>query len=298
MLAALLIFGRRLWPAVALGAFIANATSGADPLVAAGIAGGNARQVESLRNDILSSVSHELRTPLGSVLNFSVALQERREDLGEQAVSGMLAQIVRQARRLDRLLSDLLDVDRLRHGLVVPLREPADVARLVSQVVATHQGAEHGISVSAEPTTANVDVAKVERIVDNLVGNAVKHTLPGTPIDLLLERRGEDLLIVVEDSGPGIPDEYKTTVFEIFDRGSVTNAPGTGIGLSLVARFAELHGGRAWVEDSSSGGASGFCCRAVSSRKLPDRPPRSTGPALSSIYIQRSGSDRPRGRDS
>jgi PAS domain S-box-containing protein len=216
------------------------------------------RQAETLRDDILSTVSHELRTPLGSVLNFAVTLRDGGRGLGEHAVAGIVDQIVGQARRIDRLLSDLLELDRFRHDRVVALREPTDVTRLVEQVAATHQDPAHAISVSTEPTTANVDTTQVERIVDNLVRNAVNHTPSGTPIALRLERHGDDLLIVVDDAGPGIPDDYKAAVFEIFDRGAKvrSNEPGTGIGLSLVARFAALHGGRAWVEDTTTGGAS------------------------------------------
>jgi PAS domain S-box-containing protein len=218
------------------------------------------RQAETLRDDILSTVSHELRTPLASVLNFALTLQDGRRSSGERAAAKIVDRIVEQTRRIDRLLSDLLDLDRFRHDRVVALREPTDVTRLVEQVAAAHQASAHAISVSTErePTTANVDTTQVERIVDNLVANAVKHTPTGTPIALRLERHGDDLLIVVDDAGPGIPDDYKTAVFEIFDRGAKVRSsePGTGIGLSLVARFAALHGGRAWVEDGEAGGAS------------------------------------------
>jgi PAS domain S-box-containing protein len=216
------------------------------------------RQAETLRDDILSTVSHELRTPLASVLNFALTLQGGRHGSGDAAAAGIVDRIVEQTRRVDRLLSDLLELDRFRHDRVVALREPTDVTRLIEDVAATHQGPAHAINVSTEPTTANVDTTQVERIVDNLVANAVKHTPSGTPIALRLERRGEDLLIVVDDAGPGIPDDYKAAVFEVFDRGAKVRSsePGTGIGLSLVARFAALHGGRAWVEDAATGGAS------------------------------------------
>jgi signal transduction histidine kinase len=156
------------------------------------------------------------------------------------------------------------------------VRRPTDVTQLVGQIAASHQSASHAIAVSAEPTTANVDAAKVERIIENLLLNAVKHTPSGTPIALRLERQGDDLLIIVDDDGPGIPDDFKTSVFEIFDRGpeSKSQRPGTGIGLSLVARFAALHGGRAWVEDSSSGGAS---FRLLLPRCVVTRPPKGAG---------------------
>jgi PAS domain S-box-containing protein len=214
------------------------------------------RQAETLRGDILSTVSHELRTPLASVLNFALTLRETSRE--EPADAEIVDQIIRQSRRIDRLLSDLLEVDRLRHDRVVPVREPTDVAHLLLEIAAAHRAASHTISVRAEPTRANVDGAQVERIVENLVVNAVKHTPPGTPIAVRLERQEDDLLIVVDDAGPGIPDDFKTAVFEIFERGAkaMSNRSGAGIGLSLVARFAALHGGCAWVEDNTSGGAS------------------------------------------
>jgi signal transduction histidine kinase len=216
------------------------------------------RQAEILRADILSIVSHELRTPLASILNFAVILRESRATLGEHSVQRTIEQIVNQARRIDRLLSDLLEIDRLRHGHAVPVRSPTEVAELLCQVADSHRVAGRRIRVRAEPMQANVDPTKIERIVDNLLSNAVKHTPSGTPIALRLERLGDDLLIVVDDDGPGVPDDYKTAVFEIFDRGAkvMSNEPGTGVGLALVARFAALHGGRAWLEDSTTGGAS------------------------------------------
>jgi PAS domain S-box-containing protein len=216
------------------------------------------RHAESLRDDILSTVSHELRTPLASVIGFSLTLQKRGEDLEPPARAATIDKIVGQARRLERLLSDLLDVDRLRHGLVVAERQPTNVSELLHDIAAAHQAAGLPLNVRAAPTVANIDAAKLERIVDNLLSNAARHTPPGTAIELRLDRDREDLLISINDRGPGVPDEFKTEIFEIFDRGPQTrsNIPGSGIGLSLVQRLASIHGGRAWVEDNPTGGAS------------------------------------------
>ena len=104
---------------------------------------------------------------------------------------------------------------------------------------------------------ARVDPAKVERIVDNLLANAVRHTPAGTEIAVRVAPSGEGVLIAVEDRGGGVSPEERQTIFEAFRRGARTDAtPGTGIGLSLVAQFAELHGGRAWVDENPQGGAS------------------------------------------
>jgi PAS domain S-box-containing protein len=216
------------------------------------------RQADRLREDILSAVSHELRTPLTSVLGFALTLERRRKELPDEAVEATVTELSRAARRLERLLGDLLDVERLRRGLVVVRREPTDVLGLVEAVVAACPLDGRRVSIAGAPLQADIDAPKVERIVENLVVNAVRHTPAGSAIRVRLEVEDGDLLLVVEDDGPGVADEFKEAVFETFNRGAnmLSVTPGTGIGLSLVARFAALHGGRAWVEDAPGGGAS------------------------------------------
>jgi PAS domain S-box-containing protein len=215
------------------------------------------RQAEVLRDDILATVSHELRTPLTSVLGFALTLKERFAGLGEEPQL-FLSHIVDQAMRLERLLGDLLDVERLRRDRVVARREPTELAPLVERIVAAHDHAAARVEVSAEDVVADVDARQIERIVDNLIGNAIRHTPDGTPVALRVERNGADVLIVVDDEGAGVPDAFRAEIFDLFNRGEkmLSSERGTGIGLALVARFAALHGGRAWVESTSTGGAS------------------------------------------
>jgi signal transduction histidine kinase len=203
-------------------------------------------------------VSHELRTPLTSVLGFALTLEERRSELDEETVSEIVVDIAQAARRLERLLADLLDIERLRLGHTVVRREPVDVGDLVRRVVADYPLGDRVVNISGGPVAASLDSAKMERIVDNLVVNAAKHTPPGGPIEIRVDARGRDLLLVVEDEGPGIADEYKLEVFETFNRGPkvASMTPGAGIGLALVSRFAAIHGGRTWVEDAPGGGAA------------------------------------------
>jgi signal transduction histidine kinase len=101
----------------------------------------------------------------------------------------------------------------------------------------------------------NVDAGTIERIVDNLVVNAVKHTPPTTAIHVRVERCDGGAMLSVEDEGPGVPDEVKAVIFQPFRQGAGVQS-GVGIGLSLVAKFAALHGGRAWVEDRAGGGSA------------------------------------------
>jgi signal transduction histidine kinase len=105
-----------------------------------------------------------------------------------------------------------------------------------------------------------VDADKVERIVEELLANTAKHTPPGTPVWVRARPRDGGVLLAVDDAGPGVPSELRAQVFERFRHGAAvpSYSPGLGIGLSLVLRLAELHGGTAWVEDRPGGGSS-FC---------------------------------------
>lgn len=216
------------------------------------------RHVDRLREDILSTVSHELRTPLTTVLGFALTLEERRSELEQETIDEIVADIAQAARRLERLLADLLDIERLRLGHTVVRRERIDVGDLVRRVVADYPLGGRVVSINGGPVAASLDSAKMERIVDNLVVNAAKHTPPEGPIEIRVDTRGRDLLLVVEDEGPGIADEYKQEIFETFNRGPKVSSmtSGAGIGLALVSRFAAIHGGRTWVEDAQGGGAS------------------------------------------
>ena len=98
----------------------------------------------------------------------------------------------------------------------------------------------------------------MERIVENLVTNAVRYTPPGTPVWVKVGSHERGALITVEDAGPGVSPELRKAIFEPFRQGEevIQHSPGVGVGLTLVKRFAELHGGRAWVEERDGGGAS------------------------------------------
>jgi signal transduction histidine kinase len=214
------------------------------------------RRVEEVRENILSAVSHELRTPLAAILGFSLTLQKRWPTLTDEDREQMIDVVAAQARRLERLLNDLLDVDRFRHGRLRIDAERTDLAPLVHAVVAARQPVGREIDLQTDSVYAEVDPAKFERIVDNLIANAERHTPEGSPITIAVERNGSGVLLRVDDRGPGVPNEEKEAIFEAFRRGQAVEATGVGVGLSLVAQFVALHGGRVWVEDRDGGGAS------------------------------------------
>jgi PAS domain S-box-containing protein len=211
------------------------------------------KRLDALRDTILSTVSHELRTPLTAILGFSLTLEKRDGELDPDRRSEMIGHLAEQARRLSRLLTDLLDLDRLRLGASPPAFTETDVAELVARVTSAH-----GIAVQSEPVIADVDPAKVERIVENLLANAHKHTPGGTDVHVWVESQDGGVLIAVDDRGPGVAEEDREAIFEMFNRGGglSTSVPGAGVGLALVGQFAAVHGGRAWVQENPGGGAS------------------------------------------
>jgi signal transduction histidine kinase len=217
------------------------------------------KRLDEMKDGFLSAVSHELRTPLTSVLGFAVTLQQRDNEIDATERSSILDRLGANARKLERLLTDILDLDRLGRGILEPRRQPTDVGGLVRRVIEEVGTYDHRtIAVRDEGAIAWLDQAKVERIVENLLTNAARHTPDRARIWVSVRMEGDDAHIVVEDEGPGVPAELRSVIFESFRQGPTapSHAPGVGIGLSLVARFAELHGGRAWVEDRLGGGAS------------------------------------------
>jgi len=217
------------------------------------------RAVDEMKNTFLDAVSHELRTPLASVIGIALTLQRARASLAPGDADLLVDRLVFSATKLDRLLSDLLDLDRLSRGIVAPKLRRTDVAALVSRVAEEwKQDSGRRLGLHLDPVVARVDPVKVERIVENLLANAARHTSEGTPVWVKVTRHRGDVLIAVDDAGTGVPEELRTVLFEPFRQGpnAPGHAPGVGIGLSLVARFAELHDGRAWVEERPGGGSS------------------------------------------
>ena len=215
------------------------------------------RQLERLHEmqaAFLQAVSHELRTPLTVITGAAELLDRRRGGLDPETEDELRTRLVYNSSKLARLLTDLLDVDRLTRGVIRPNRRWLDLRDLVERTVEPMQLGDHILTCHGEPAHANIDAAQVERVVENLVANAVRHTPPGTLIDVRVHADQGESMVTVEDSGPGLPENLN--VFAPFERGERwAPSPGTGIGLTLVQRFVELHGGTVTAGRSESGGA-------------------------------------------
>ncbi|MBW3618730.1 MAG: PAS domain S-box protein [Actinobacteria bacterium] len=216
-------------------------------------------RLHELKTTFLQSVSHELRTPLTSVLGFTRTIRDHGDRLEAPRLAMLLERAIANAEKLERLLRDLLDVDRLERGAATLTRQDQDLSELVHRVVDELETGRDRLELDLDPVTLEVDGPKVERIVENLIHNALRHTPAHTVVTVTVRRLAAGAELVVADRGPGVPDDLKERLFEPFEQGraSATAAsPGTGIGLTLVARFAELHGGTAEILDRVGGGAA------------------------------------------
>ncbi|MEX0754933.1 MAG: PAS domain-containing protein [Actinomycetota bacterium] len=217
------------------------------------------REVDEMKNTFLQAVSHDLRTPLAAILGLAITMGNADVSISADEVTEMSSRIASNARKLDRLVTDLLDLDRLSRGIIEPVLRPTDVGHLVASIVAESDLlGDRTVDVDTAPVIIPVDAAKLERIVENLLANSAKHTPPDARVWVRIEGKDGGAVLTVEDDGPGVPPDLQAEIFEAFRRGpsSSEHSPGVGVGLSLVARFAELHAGRAWVEDRPGGGAS------------------------------------------
>ncbi|MGZ8629533.1 MAG: PAS domain-containing protein [Actinomycetota bacterium] len=217
------------------------------------------RSLDEMKNTFLAAVSHDLRTPLAAILGLAITLERGDVQLDEADARDLAGRIASNARRLERLVTNLLDMDRLARGIVTPQLEDADVGALVGRVVEESELVESDRLVTELPSIVQqVDVAKAERIVENLLANAARHAPPTATVWVRVLAEPGGVVIAVEDDGPGIPDELRDAVFEPFTQGpeAPRHSPGVGVGLTLVRRFAELQLGRAWVQDREGGGAS------------------------------------------
>jgi PAS domain S-box-containing protein len=205
----------------------------------------------------IQAVSHDIRTPLAAILGLAATLEHRAEEMSPDDVRDLSSRIVQNSRRLDRIVTDLLDLDRLqRKGFAARLRA-VDLGTLIRQLVTrTDAVTERRLQLDTGPVHVEADPTMVERIVENLLANAVKHTPGDSRIWVRVERTDDGALIAVEDDGPGIPPEDRERIFEPFVQGSSAGPGGAGVGLALVVKFAELHDGRAWVQERTGGGSS------------------------------------------
>lgn len=218
-------------------------------------------EADRLRSSLVGAVSHDLRTPLATIRVSASTLLDSGTTLARADVDELLSLIDAQASRLDRLVSNLLDMTRIRSGTLELRREPAAVADLVQEALAALGPSADLRRVTwrtvSELPPVLADHVLVRQVLANLIDNATRHAPGASPIVVSASRMGTaSVQVCVADHGPGIPATERETVFQMFNR---REAGGRGgLGLAIAHAFVEAHGERIWVEDNSGGGAR-FC---------------------------------------
>jgi K+-sensing histidine kinase KdpD len=198
---------------------------------------------------VLRSVSHDLRSPITAILTAS---EVAAGDVSEADRDELLASIRTQARRLDRLVGNLLDLSRLEAGAATPRIEVWPVDGLVARALESLGPGGHSVDVRLppEPPAVQVDATQLEHVLVNLLENAL--AVSPEHVEVSAEQRNGEVVVRVTDEGPGIPAAARETIFRPFNEG----ASGTGLGLAIARGFLEMNGGRLWVESKEGHGAS------------------------------------------
>jgi PAS domain S-box-containing protein len=233
------------------------------------------------KDEFLAMLAHELRNPLAPIVNIAEMLRLRGDDPAVRTRA--VEMIARQSRHMARLLDDLLDISRIRHGKIELRREPVEISEVMRRTVeaalplAEPRGQEIALIPPAEPVWLDADPARLEQVLANLVNNAVKFTPSGGRIEVAGEAGQGEVVLWVRDNGTGLTPELAQRIFEPFvqeDRSLDRSQGGLGIGLTLVRTLVGLHGGSVEVYSEGPGRGSEFTVR------LPRRPAPPPPPAV------------------
>lgn len=226
------------------------------------------------KDEFIAMVSHELRNPLAAIMNQAALLD--RITAGDDLSARACAAIRRQAQQLASIVDDLLDVSRLAAGKLTLERTTQDLAALVERCVQDFVGRrlldEHRRELRLSPAYVSGDGPRLEQVVSNLLTNALKYTPRGGRITVTVDRQGGDAVLRVSDSGIGIAPELMPRIFDLFvqsDRGLDRRDGGLGLGLSIVRRLVEAHGGRIEARSAGPNQGSEFIVRLPGAVALP-----------------------------
>jgi signal transduction histidine kinase/DNA-binding response OmpR family regulator len=216
------------------------------------------------KSEFLASMSHELRTPLNAIIGFSEVLLERMFGELNERQDDYLRDIWSSGKHLLELLNDILDLSKIEAGQMVlnrsefVVRESLEYCLSMVRERALQQRVLLSLDVDPAVGLLDADRLRFRQVVLNMLSNAVKFTPEGGRVDVSAFLRGQDLVVLVADTGVGVPAEDRERIFDAFQQGARSSGQveGTGLGLTLSKRILELHGGRIWVESEAGKGST------------------------------------------
>jgi two-component system sensor histidine kinase KdpD len=218
-------------------------------------------ETERIRSTLLASISHDLRTPLAVMAGASSSLAEGGERLSPVERTALAHSIYGQARDMSEQVAKVLQMTRLETGAIKLERDWVAISEIAGSVLARLKERLAGhrlvVDIPADLPLVRADATLIDQALANLLENAARHTAAGTVVQVRAQRRDTELIVSVEDFGPGIDDRELERVFEKFQRGA-SEGPGGGVGLGLAIcrSIVRLHGGRVWAEKVPGGGSA------------------------------------------
>jgi two-component system, OmpR family, sensor histidine kinase KdpD len=213
-----------------------------------------------LRAALFSSVTHDLRTPLGSITTAVTSLLDPEGTFTNEQRTEHLQTIREEAERLNRLVGNLLDLSRLRAGALVPSKVEGSIDEVIESVLRRlrSQLADRELRVDIQEDVPDVpmDVVQIDQVVTNLIENAVKFSLPASPISVSASGWDGGIRVRVANLGHRVRREERDRLFEPFERGEDETVGGTGLGLAIAKAIVVAHGGRIWMDDAPAGGTA------------------------------------------
>jgi two-component system, OmpR family, sensor histidine kinase KdpD len=240
------------------------------------------RRSDAMKTAILRAVSHDLRSPLTAILASATALMRADLSFDHHDRRELLGTIVEEAERLERLVTNLLDLSRLQAGAADPAQSIRPIDDILFQTLAA-MGVKARIEISlpkAELPSVRVDAHQIERVLSNLLENAIRHSPPSENVRVRVREKRSEILVRVIDHGRGIAENERERIFEPFYRGAHSqNGRGAGLGLAIARGFAEANGGRLWVE-SLEGQGTAFVLALPRAGSSPVAAARLGGPLM------------------
>lgn len=217
------------------------------------------RHSDAIKTAVLRAVSHDLRSPLMAISTSAGTLLSFHDALAETDRRDLLETIVAESERLDHVVGNLLDLSRLQAGALQSERTTCSADELVfhslDQLGESRKRVE--VTFGEDAPAVSVDARQIERVLVNLIENALKFSPADAPVHVTITHVADELVVRVDDMGPGLGSDELERVFEPFHRGSAARvAGGAGLGLAIARGFAEANGGRVWAESAGGGGAS------------------------------------------
>jgi signal transduction histidine kinase len=225
----------------------------------------NLKQADTLRRELVANVSHDLRTPLATLQGYIETLLLKNKSLTEKDRQHHLEIAIQHCQRLSNLVDELFELAKLDSREIQIQCEPFNISELAHDVVQKFDlsAEERQISIQIDHNQdlpfANADIAMIERVIENLLDNAVRHTSPGGSIRLTFSAQNGDISVCVSDTGCGIPEEDLPHIFDRFyhrDRTHESKTGYSGLGLAIAKRILELHDKSIIVESKARSGTT------------------------------------------